>query len=124
MTRKLDDMIELPKSQPKRTYYEDLECEIVMVKIPKCMTWLDDETIGDLDTMEDKVDNPSPQCTPQVLPSIELYTPPVTQEETIGIPVELEPLNHMKLEDLGFNTNTHDLFFSSKGFPSVDELEP
>ncbi|GKA91655.1 hypothetical protein Tco_0813580 [Tanacetum coccineum] len=128
MTRKLDDMIELPKSQPKRTYNEDLECEIVMVKMPKCMAWLDDEPIGDLDTMEDKVDNPSPQCTPQVLPSIELYTPPVTHpeevEETIGIPMEVEPLDHMKLEDLGLNTNTHDLFLSSKGFPSVDEPEP
>nr|GEV92115.1 hypothetical protein [Tanacetum cinerariifolium] len=68
MTRKLDDMIELPKSQPKRTYNEDLECEIVMLKMPKCMAWLDDELIGDLDMMEDKMDNPSPQCTPQVLP--------------------------------------------------------
>ncbi|GKE15051.1 hypothetical protein Tco_1422628, partial [Tanacetum coccineum] len=128
MTRKLDDMIELPKSQPKRTYNEDLECEMVMVKIPKCMAWLDDEPIGYLDTMEDKVDNPTPQCTPQVLPSIELYTPPTTHpkevEETIGIPVEVEPLDHMKLEDLGLNTNTHDLFLSSKGFPSVDEPEP
>nr|GEU83079.1 hypothetical protein [Tanacetum cinerariifolium] len=55
MTRKLDDMIELPKSQPKRTYNKDLEREIVMVKIPKCMAWLDDEPIGDLDTMKDKV---------------------------------------------------------------------
>ncbi|GJS92748.1 hypothetical protein Tco_0799716 [Tanacetum coccineum] len=55
MTHKLDDMIELPKSQPKRTYNEDLECEIVMVKMPRCMAWLDDEPIGDLDTMKDKV---------------------------------------------------------------------
>ncbi|GJX90494.1 hypothetical protein Tco_0343820 [Tanacetum coccineum] len=47
MTRKLDDMIELPMSQPKRTYIEDLECEIVMVKMPKCMAWFDDEPIGD-----------------------------------------------------------------------------
>nr|GEU37668.1 ribonuclease H-like domain-containing protein [Tanacetum cinerariifolium] len=92
------------------------------------MTWLDDEPIGDLDTMEDKVDNPSPQCTPQVLSSIELYSPPVTHpkevEETIGVPMEVEPLDHMKLEDLGLNTNTHDLFLSSKGFPSIDELKP
>ncbi|GJQ92257.1 hypothetical protein Tco_0003396 [Tanacetum coccineum] len=128
MTRKLDDMIELPKSQPERTYNEDLECEIVMVKMPKCMARLDDEPIGDLDTMEDKVDNQSPQCTPQVLPSIELYTPPVTHleevEETIGIPMEVEPLDHMKLEDLGLNTNNHDLFLSSKGFPNVNESEP
>ncbi|GKF56154.1 hypothetical protein Tco_0166494, partial [Tanacetum coccineum] len=43
ITRKLDDTIELPKS-----------CEIVMVKMPKCMAWLDDEPIGDLDTIEDK----------------------------------------------------------------------
>ncbi|GKD65696.1 hypothetical protein Tco_1307804 [Tanacetum coccineum] len=55
MTHKLDDMIELPKSQPKRTYNEDLKCEIAMVKMPKCMAWLDDEPIGDLDMMEDKV---------------------------------------------------------------------
>ncbi|GKB89371.1 hypothetical protein Tco_0961643 [Tanacetum coccineum] len=84
-----------------------------------------DEPIGD---MEDKVDNPSPQSTPQVLPSFEVYTPPVTYpeevEETIGIPMEVEPLDHMKLEDLGLNTNTHDLFLSFKGFPSVDEPEP
>ncbi|GJY78921.1 hypothetical protein Tco_0484722 [Tanacetum coccineum] len=128
MTHKLDNMIELHKSQPKRTYNEDLKCEIVMVKMPKYMAWLDDEPIGDLDIMEDKVDNLSPQCTPQVLPSIELYTPPMTHpeevEKTIGIPMEVEPLDHMKLEDLGLNTNTHDRFLSSKGFPSVDELEP
>ncbi|GKB80532.1 hypothetical protein Tco_0947427 [Tanacetum coccineum] len=64
VTRKLDDMIESPRSQPKRTYNEDLECEIVMVKMPKSIAWLDDEPIGDLDTMEDMVDNSSPQCTP------------------------------------------------------------
>nr|GEY56687.1 hypothetical protein [Tanacetum cinerariifolium] len=60
MTRKLDDMIELPKSQPKRTYNRDLECEIVMVKMPKCIAWLDDEPIDDLDMIEDKAKNPSP----------------------------------------------------------------
>ncbi|GJY49769.1 hypothetical protein Tco_0439725 [Tanacetum coccineum] len=102
MTCKLDDMIELPKSQPKRTYNKDLECEIVMVKMPKCMAWLDDDPISDLDIIEDKVDNPSPQ----------------------RILMEVEPLDHMKLEDLGLNTNTRDLFLSSKGFPSVDEPEP
>ncbi|GKC78107.1 hypothetical protein Tco_1128881 [Tanacetum coccineum] len=108
MTHKLDDMIELPKSQPKRTYNEDLKCEIVMVKMPKCMAWLDDEPIGD---MEDKVDNPSPQSTPQVLLSIEVYTPPMTHpgevEETIGILMEVGPSDHMKLEESRLNTNTH-----------------
>nr|GEZ20273.1 hypothetical protein [Tanacetum cinerariifolium] len=36
---------------------------VVRVKIPKCMSLLDayDEPIGDLDMMEDKVDNLSPQ---------------------------------------------------------------
>ncbi|GKE54252.1 hypothetical protein Tco_1489408 [Tanacetum coccineum] len=128
MTYKLDDMIELTKSQPKRTYNEDLECEIVMVKMPKCMAWLDDEPIGDLDTMKDKVDNPIPQCTLQLLPSIELYTPPVTHpeevEETIGISMEVEPLDHTKLEDLGLNTCNHNTPLSSRRFPSVDEPEP
>ncbi|GJV59994.1 hypothetical protein Tco_1466094 [Tanacetum coccineum] len=83
MTRKLDDMIELPKSQPKRTYNNDFECEIVMVKMSKCMEWLDDEPIGDLDMMEEKAKNPSPQSTPHVLPSFEVYTPPVTHPEEV-----------------------------------------
>nr|GEV00423.1 hypothetical protein [Tanacetum cinerariifolium] len=76
----------------------------------------------------DKVDNPSPQSTPQVLPSFEEYTPPVTHpkevKEIIEIPMEVEPLDHIKLEDLGLNTNTHDLFLSYKGFPNVDEPGP
>ncbi|GJX66231.1 hypothetical protein Tco_0300574 [Tanacetum coccineum] len=128
MTRKLDDMIELPKSQPKRTYKEDLECEIVMVKMTKCMAWLDDEPIGDLDTMDDKAKNPSPQSTLHVLSLFEVYTSPVTHpkevEETIGIPMEVKPLDYMKLEDLGLNTNTHDLFLSSREIPSVGEPKP
>ncbi|GKB82205.1 hypothetical protein Tco_0949100 [Tanacetum coccineum] len=76
----------------------------------------------------DKVDNLSPQCTPQVLPSIELYAQPVTHpeevEETIGILMEVEPLDYMKLEDLGLNTYSHDLFPTSREFPSVDEPKP
>ncbi|GJY31799.1 hypothetical protein Tco_0415294 [Tanacetum coccineum] len=75
-----------------------------------------------------KVDNPSPQSTPQVLPLFEEYTPPVTYPEevdkTIGIPMEVEPLEHTKQEDLGLNTCSHDLFSSSREIPSVDELEP
>nr|GEV66324.1 putative Gag-Pol polyprotein [Tanacetum cinerariifolium] len=124
MTHKLDDMIELPKSQPKKTYKKDLECRIVMVKVPRCMAWLDDDPIGDLDTMEDKMDNLSPKSTPQVLPSFEVYTPPVTcskeVDETIGISMMVEPLDHMELEDLGLNTCSHDFFPSSREIPSVD----
>ncbi|GJY96454.1 hypothetical protein Tco_0513364 [Tanacetum coccineum] len=88
-------MIELPKSQYKKTYKEDLEYEVVMVKMPKCMSWLNayNEPIGDLDMMDDILDNPSPQSTPQILPSFEVYTPPVTHpkevKETIGIMMEV-----------------------------------
>ncbi|GJW49997.1 zinc finger, CCHC-type containing protein, partial [Tanacetum coccineum] len=95
MTYKLDDMIELPKSQPKRTYNEDLECEIVMVKMPKCMAWLDDEPIGDLDTMEHKVKNPSPQSTPQVLLSFDgIHT---ARDLTGGLSREYRKLNGVEL---------------------------
>ena len=127
MTCKLDGMIKLPMSQPKRTYNEDLECEILMVKMSKCMAWLDDEPIGNLDMMEDKVDNPSPESTTQTLPSFEEYTPAVTYPEEvveiIGIPIEVEPLDHTKLEDLGLNTCNHDLPLSSREIPNFDEPE-
>ncbi|GJS82719.1 hypothetical protein Tco_0749260 [Tanacetum coccineum] len=69
-----------------------VENEVVRVMIPKCMSWLDayDEPICDI---KDKVDNPSPQSTPQVLSSFEVYTPPVTYleevDETIGILMEV-----------------------------------
>jgi hypothetical protein len=84
--------------------------------------------IGNLATMEDKVDNPTPQSTPQVLPSFEAHTPPMTYleevEETLGIPMEIEPLNQTQLEDIGLNTCSHNLTLSSREFPSVDEPEP
>ncbi|GKB14827.1 hypothetical protein Tco_0848750 [Tanacetum coccineum] len=76
----------------------------------------------------DKVENPNPQSTPQVPPSFEETTPPVTHpeevDETIGIPTEVEPLDYTKLEDIGLNTCSHDLFLSSRELPSVDEPEP
>ncbi|GJW94548.1 hypothetical protein Tco_0174220 [Tanacetum coccineum] len=96
--------------------------------MPKCMSLLDayDEPIGDL---EDKMDNPSPQSTSQVLSSFDVYTPPVTRrpeevEETIGIPMEVEPLDETQLEALGLNTCNHDIPLSSREVPSFDELEP
>ncbi|GJW23970.1 hypothetical protein Tco_0037781 [Tanacetum coccineum] len=42
----------------------------------------------------------------------------------LGIPMEVEPLDETQLEDLGLNTCSHDLFPSSKEFPSIDEPEP
>ncbi|GJW34227.1 hypothetical protein Tco_0054259 [Tanacetum coccineum] len=45
-------------------------------------------------------------------------------EETIGIPMEVEPLDHIKLEDLGLITFSRDIFLKSREIPSVDESEP
>ncbi|GKE27773.1 hypothetical protein Tco_1443157, partial [Tanacetum coccineum] len=105
-----------------------VENEVVRVKIPKCMAWLDYEPIRDLNMMEDKVDNPSPQSTPQVLSSFEEYTPHATYpeevEETLGIPIEVEPLDETPLEDLGLNTCNHDIPLSSREIPRIDKPEP
>ncbi|GJZ79179.1 zf-CCHC domain-containing protein [Tanacetum coccineum] len=104
--------------------------EVVRVNIPKCMSWIYayDEPIGDLDMMEDKVDNPSPKSTLQVLLSFKVYTPPMTYpkevEQTLGAPLEVEPLDKTQLENLVLNTYNHDIPLSSKEVPSFDELEP
>ncbi|GJW67417.1 hypothetical protein Tco_0121841 [Tanacetum coccineum] len=132
MTHKFDDMVKLLKSHPKKTYKEDLECEMVMVKIPRCMSWLGstdayDEPIGSLDMMNNKV-NSNPQSTPQVLPSFEGYIPPVTYleevEENIGIPMKVDPLDETQLEELGLNTCNNNISLSSREVPSFDEPEP
>ncbi|GJT22806.1 hypothetical protein Tco_0892743 [Tanacetum coccineum] len=44
--------------------------------------------------------------------------------KTIGIPTEVEPLDYTKLEDIGLNTCSHDLFLSSRELLSVDEPKP
>ncbi|GJU23776.1 ribonuclease H-like domain-containing protein [Tanacetum coccineum] len=66
--------------------------------------------------------------TPQVLSSFEKYTPSVTcpkeLEETLGTPVEVEPLDETQLEDLGLNTCNHDIPLSNREVPSFDEPEP
>ncbi|GJY30117.1 hypothetical protein Tco_0413612 [Tanacetum coccineum] len=76
----------------------------------------------------DKVKNPNPQSTPQVLLSFEEYTPPVTYpdevEETLGTPIEVEPLDETQLEDLGLNTYNHDLPLSSGEVPSQPQPLP
>nr|GEV39749.1 hypothetical protein [Tanacetum cinerariifolium] len=38
--------------------------------------------------------------------------------------MEVETLDHTKLEDLGLNTCNHDIPLSSREYPSVDEPEP
>ena len=95
-----------------------------IVEPPSCMSWLGTTIIQD-EHIDDLV---SPLDTPQVLPSIEAHTPPVTYlekvEETLGIPMEEEPLEQAPLEDIGLNTCNDSLTLSSREFPSVDEPEP
>ncbi|GKA40370.1 hypothetical protein Tco_0732963 [Tanacetum coccineum] len=73
-------------------------------------------------------ENLNTRSTQQVLPSFEEYTPPVTYpdevKETIGIPIEVEPLKETPLEDLGLNTCNHDIPLSSREISSFDEPEP
>ncbi|GJY58294.1 hypothetical protein Tco_0458186 [Tanacetum coccineum] len=38
--------------------------------------------------------------------------------------MKVEPLDEIKLEDLGLNTYNHDIPFNSKEVPSFDELKP
>ncbi|GJZ40793.1 hypothetical protein Tco_0587679 [Tanacetum coccineum] len=45
-------------------------------------------------------------------------------EETIGIPMEVEPLNQTQIEDLGLSTCNHDHSLSFREVPNVDEPEP
>nr|GEU37762.1 hypothetical protein [Tanacetum cinerariifolium] len=96
MTHKLNDMIELPKSQPKETYKEDLEYEMVMVKKPSTSF---------------KVYTPPMTYLKEV-------------ETTIGIPREDEPLDQTKLKDVGVDTCNHDIPISSKEIYNVDEPKP
>nr|GEX15016.1 hypothetical protein [Tanacetum cinerariifolium] len=45
-------------------------------------------------------------------------------DETIGILIDVKALDHTKIEELGLNTCSHDLFLSFREIPSVDEPEP
>ncbi|GKC90140.1 hypothetical protein Tco_1150789 [Tanacetum coccineum] len=76
----------------------------------------------------DKVENPNPQSTPQVPLSFEETTLHVTHpdevDETIGTPIEVEPLDKTQLDDLGSNTCNHDIPFSSREVPSFDKTKP
>nr|GEY41361.1 ribonuclease H-like domain-containing protein [Tanacetum cinerariifolium] len=60
--------------------------------------------------------------TIQTLPSFEEYTPPLTYpeevEKTLGTPLEVEPLNETKLEEICLNCN-HNTPLSSKEAPSL-----
>ncbi|GJS01101.1 hypothetical protein Tco_0317609 [Tanacetum coccineum] len=53
--------------------------------------------------------------------------PPVTYskevEKTLGTPIEVEPLNETKIEEVGLNCN-HNTPFSTREVPSFDRPEP
>ncbi|GKE57388.1 hypothetical protein Tco_1496573, partial [Tanacetum coccineum] len=69
-----------------------------------------------------------PQSTPQVLPSFEVYTLPITYpeevEETLGTPIEVEPLEETQIKDLCLNTCNRDIPLSFRKVPSFDESKP
>ncbi|GJW20718.1 hypothetical protein Tco_0031340 [Tanacetum coccineum] len=52
-----------------------------------------------------------------------LVTYPEEVEKTLGTPIEVEPLNETKLEEVGLNCN-HNTPFSSREVPSFDVQEP
>nr|GEU40469.1 hypothetical protein [Tanacetum cinerariifolium] len=45
-------------------------------------------------------------------------------EETLGTPIEVEPLDETQLEDLGLNTCNHDLPLGAMEVPSFYESDP
>ncbi|GKD48300.1 hypothetical protein Tco_1277276, partial [Tanacetum coccineum] len=99
------------------------------VQVPRCITWLGyDEHVDSLSTMDNRVGVTSPESTLQVLPLFEEYTPLMTHpeevEETLGTPMEVEPLDKTQLEDLGLNTCNNDIPLSSREVPSFDEPVP
>ncbi|GKC02392.1 hypothetical protein Tco_0994002 [Tanacetum coccineum] len=51
-------------------------------------------------------------------------TYPEEVEETIGLPIEVEPLDETPLENLILNTSNHDIPFSSREIPIFYEPEP
>nr|GEY33280.1 hypothetical protein [Tanacetum cinerariifolium] len=102
--------------------------DMVRVQVPRCMAWLDyDEHVDSLSTIDNEVGVTIPKSTTQTLPSFEEYTPPVTYpkevEKTLGTPIEVEPLNKTKPEEVGLNYN-HNTPFSSREVLSFDGPEP
>ncbi|GKD78987.1 hypothetical protein Tco_1341608 [Tanacetum coccineum] len=70
--------------------------DMVRVQVPRCTAWLDyDEHVDSLKEVE----------------------------KTLGTPIEVEPLNKTKLEEVGLNCN-HNTPFSSSEVPSFDGPEP
>ncbi|GJT01557.1 hypothetical protein Tco_0822726 [Tanacetum coccineum] len=102
--------------------------DMVRVQLPRCLAWLDyDEHVDSLSTIDNEVGITIPESTTQTLPSFEEYTSPVTYPEevkkTLGTPIEVEPLNETKLEEVGLNCNNNTPF-SYREVPNLDKPEP
>ncbi|GKC69798.1 hypothetical protein Tco_1115681, partial [Tanacetum coccineum] len=92
MTHKFDDMIGLPKSQPKKAYKEDLEYEMVMVKIPREVPSFDESgpqprtlpscpplhvSLGDKKVLEPPIKPHNPDSfRMKVIDPLTIHTPP------------------------------------------------
>nr|GEW87301.1 ribonuclease H-like domain-containing protein [Tanacetum cinerariifolium] len=91
------------------------------------MAWLKYDEHS-LSTIDNEVGVTSPKSTIQILPSFKEYTSLVTYpkevEETLGIPMEVEPLDEPQIEDLGLNTSNHDIPLSFREVLIFDEPEP
>ncbi|GJX57746.1 hypothetical protein Tco_0287643 [Tanacetum coccineum] len=108
LNQKLDESIESLKSLPKETNEEDLAKH----------EYHKQQDLG-FKNANFKFQAP---------PSFDVYTLPVTYpeelEETIGIPIEMEPFDQTQLEDVGLNTSSYDLFLSSREINYVDKPKP
>ena len=51
-------------------------------------------------------------------------TYPEEVDEIVGTPIEVDTLDQTQLDEIGLNTCSHNLSFSSKEVPSLDEPEP
>ncbi|GKD12007.1 hypothetical protein Tco_1196414 [Tanacetum coccineum] len=111
-------------SGPHDTQYCMEDLEQAFVKYASSRT---DEAGDSLSTLDNEVGVTSPKSTTQTLPLFEEYTPLVTfskeVEKTLGTPIEVEPLNEAKLEEVGLKCNL-DTPFSSREVPTFDGPEP
>nr|GEX26398.1 reverse transcriptase domain-containing protein [Tanacetum cinerariifolium] len=130
-TRVLRIILEILPEHPSDTYVFTVKMEILLeLTLSKLLVGIEKEAVKHVDslsTMDNEVGVTSLESTIQTLPSFEEYTPPVNYPEevkkTLGTPIEVEPLNETKLEEVGLNCN-HITPFSSREVCSFDGPEP
>ncbi|GJR03051.1 hypothetical protein Tco_0526035 [Tanacetum coccineum] len=88
------------------------------------------EAIENFSQGQKELDNPPNIISEQEVANLKAQAKRLFGNENVwveihrGTPIEVEPLDHTKLEDLGLNTCSHDIFLSYKEIPSVDEPDP